>query len=218
MTDPFDQLAAPIEPRRPRTTFALDLRARLIEALDPDLDLDLGGSAGRRHAIPNDLPLINPKGAATMASTSTSTSTPASAIAGAGRPYTDGIWSVVAYADPDAGIRFVTDVLGFTEQVLVRDDSGRIVHSEYRWPEGGIVQIAGTDPDNPFAPEPGQKGGLYVITRRPDEVWARCRDAGVEVLRPPEEPHYDPGGMGFAIRDPEGNIWSFGSYAGGSTG
>lgn len=32
--------------------------------------------------------------------------------------------------------------------------------------------------------------------------------------RPPEEPHYDPGGMGFSIRDHEGNIWSFGTYAG----
>lgn len=133
--------------------------------------------------------------------------------------YRDGIWGVVAYADPEAGIRLVTDVLGFAEQVLVRDADGRVIHSEYRWPEGGVVQIVDVNPDNPFAPEPGRNGGLYVVTRDPNAVWERCRDVdGVEVLRPPEEPDYDPGGTGFAIRDPEGNIWSFGTYAGGSTG
>lgn len=145
--------------------------------------------------------------AATSASNPSSTSRPA-------HPYVDGIWSVVSYADPDAGIRFVTDVLGFEEQLLVREPDGRIVHSEYRWPEGGVVQVASADPDNPFAPEPGSSGGVYVVTTNPHSVWERCRGAGVEVLRPPEEPHYDPGGMGFSIRDHEGNIWSFGTYAG----
>lgn len=48
-------------------------------------------------------------------------------------------------------------------------------------------------------------------------MWERCRAAGVDVIREPQEPHYDPGGMGFSIRDPEGNAWSFGSYVGGAT-
>ena len=135
----------------------------------------------------------------------------------AGQHYVDGVWGVVAYADPEAGIRFVTDVLGFEELVVARDESGRIVHSEYRWPEGGIVQVAEASPDNPFVPVPGGPGGQYVVTRDPQSVWERCQAAGVEVIRPPEEPHYDPGGMGFSIRDPEGNPWSFGSYVGGAT-
>lgn len=134
----------------------------------------------------------------------------------AGRPYVDGIWAVVTYDDVDAGIRFVSDVLGFEEHVLVRDDAGGIVHSEYRWPEGGIVQVASWVEGNEFIRRPGDQG-LYVVTSDPQAVWERCRAAGVEVVRPPEEPHYDPGGMGFSIRDPEGNVWSFGTYAGGAT-
>ena len=133
-----------------------------------------------------------------------------------GQAYVDGIWGSMTYADPDAGIRFVTDVLGFEELVLVRDDQGGIVHSEYRWPEGGIVQIAGAESGNPFLPAPGGNG-LYVITNDPHAVWERCVAASVEVIREPEEPHYDPGGMGFSVRDPEGNAWSFGTYAGGAT-
>jgi len=134
-----------------------------------------------------------------------------------GQPYVDGIWTSVSYRDVDAGIRFVTEVLGFEELVLVRDEAGDIVHSEYRWPEGGIVQVAGVVEGNPFLPAPGT-AGFYVVTADPDAVWARCQAAGVEVLREPSEPHYDPGGMGFSIRDPEGNTWSFGTYAGGATG
>ena len=132
--------------------------------------------------------------------------------------YRDGIWTVVTYADPAAGIRFVTEVLGFEELVLVtaEDDPSTIVHSEYQWPEGGIVQVASWVEGNEFIPRPGEQG-LYVVTADPHRVWERCRAAGVEVIREPNEPHYDPGGMGFAIRDPEGNAWSFGSYAGGAT-
>ena len=135
----------------------------------------------------------------------------------AGQPYIDGIWSVVAYNDADAGIGFVTEVLGFVELVLVRDEQGLIIHSEYRWPDGGIVQITSADrTDNPFVPEVGSSK-LYVVTRDPGSVWDRCQKAGVETIRPPEEPHYDPGGMAFSIRDHEGNAWSFGTYAGGAT-
>lgn len=135
----------------------------------------------------------------------------------AGERYVDGIWSVVAYADVDAGIRFVTDVLGFEELVMARGPDGSIVHTEYRWPEGGIVQLAPADPDNPFVTAPGQNSTLYVVTQDPQSVWERCQAAGVEVVREPTEPHYDPGGMSFVVRDHEGNLWSFGSYVGGAT-
>ena len=101
--------------------------------------------------------------------------------------------------------------------VTAPDDPARIVHSELRWPDGGIVQVAGWEEGNPFLHPPGEES-LYVITPDPWSVWERCQAAGGEVMRPPEEPHYDPGGMGFTVKDPDGNIWSFGSYAGGSTG
>lgn len=133
-----------------------------------------------------------------------------------GQRYVDGIWGSMTYADPEAGIRFVTEVLGFEELVLVRDDHGGIVHSEYRWPEGGIFGISAADDTNPFLPPPG-RNGLYVVTADPHTVWERCRAAGVEVIREPDEPHYDPGGMSFSVRDPEGNAWSFGTYTGGAT-
>ena len=153
-----------------------------------------------------------------MSSSTEPSTTAAPALERDGQPYVDGIWPVVGYHDGNAAIAFVTDVLGFEELVLVRDPDNRIVHSEYRWPEGGIVQIASADPANPFVPEPGQKGGVYVVTADPHAVWGRCRSAGLEAIREPQSPHYDPDGMVFSVRDHEGNAWSFGTYAGGATG
>lgn len=208
MTDPFEQLVAPIEPQVPRPSFARALRAQVVEALEldpltttPTIDLP-----GRKPMTTTTAPADRPDGGGFQIEQGPR----------AGQRYVDGIWSVMTYADPDAAIRFVTEVLGFEELVLVRDPEGRIVHSEYRWPEGGIVQLAGADPGNPFLTAPGKNSGLYVITQDPYSVWERCRAAGVEVLREPEEPHYDPGGMGFSVRDPEGNAWSFGRYSGGA--
>ena len=78
-----------------------------------------------------------------------------------------------------------------------------------------MVQVGTHDPANEFSHAPGEQA-LYVVTADPQAVWERCRSAGVAVVREPESPDYDPGGMGIAIRDPELNIWAFGSYGLGS--
>jgi PhnB protein len=129
-----------------------------------------------------------------------------------------GIWAVVAYHDALAGIRFLVDVFGFEEQIVVTAPDGRtVVHSQLRWPEGGIVQVATHDPDNVYRRTAGDQA-LYVVTADPQSVWERCQAAGLTVVREPESPDYDPDGMGFAVRDPDGNIWSFGTYGGESDG
>jgi PhnB protein len=122
------------------------------------------------------------------------------------------IWAAVFYRDAPAGIRFLVDVFGFEEQLVVTGrDNRTVVHSELRWPEGGIVQAGTYDAANVYALAPGQQS-LYVVTADPSSVWERSQAAGLDVVRPPESPDYDPGGLTFAVRDPEGNVWSFGSY------
>lgn len=134
----------------------------------------------------------------------------------AGRPQ-GAIWAALNYADAPAGIAFLTDVLGFEAQLVVASehDPSVIEHSQLRWPEGGIVQ-AGTAnrPGNAYSARPTGAESLYVVTADPHAVWERCQAAGVEVVAPPMEPDYAPGTMVFSVRDPEGNIFSVGSYAG----
>ena len=200
--DPFEDLAAPVEARPPRPSFARSLRARLLDALDIDDDRPPTVQLPERKA---------PMPENTSASPPTTTSTTGR------RP--DGIWAPVTYTDARAGIRFLVDVLGFEEQLVVAapDDESMIVHSQIRWPEGGLVQVNTYDPDNPFLQSrpPGAQS-LYVVTSDPRSVWERCQAAGADVLRQPESTDYDPDGLAFSIRDPEGNIWSFGTYAGGA--
>ena len=134
-------------------------------------------------------------------------------ITAADRPGTGGgIWAGVFYEDALAAIHFLVGVFGFEEQLVVTGpDERTVVHSQLRWPEGGIVQAGTYDPTNVFMHEPGGQS-LYVVTADPHAVWGRCEAAALEVVRPPESPAHDPDGMGFSVRDPEGNIWSFGTY------
>jgi PhnB protein len=134
----------------------------------------------------------------------------------AARSTTGGIWAALNYADAVAGIRFMTDVLGFEEDLVVTgEDSTVVEHSQLRWPEGGVVQAASANrPGNVYSERPIGTESLYVITANPQVVYDRCVAASVEVVQAPESPDYDPDGMVFSIRDAEGNIWSFGTYAG----
>ncbi|MFD5397144.1 VOC family protein [Streptomyces sp. NPDC127097] len=52
----------------------------------------------------------------------------------------------------------------------------------------------------------------WVRTDRPDEVCARARAAGAEIIEELSDTDY--GSREFGVRDPEGNLWSFGTYRG----
>jgi uncharacterized glyoxalase superfamily protein PhnB len=54
--------------------------------------------------------------------------------------------------------------------------------------------------------------GAYVVTADPDGVHARAVAAGAEITDELHETDY--GSRDFALRDPEGNRWTFGTYAG----
>ena len=129
---------------------------------------------------------------------------------------TGGIWAAINSADAVAMIRFLVDVIGFEEQLVVPDEEpGVVVHSQLRWPEGGVVQVASANRSgNVWSERAVGEQSLYVITADPMAVHSRCVDAGVEVVAPPSSPEYDPEGLNFSIRDHEGNLWSFGTYAG----
>lgn len=121
-----------------------------------------------------------------------------------------GIWAGVFYRDALAAIRFLVDTFGFEAQLVVTAPDGTtVVHGELRWPEGGVVNVGTYDDSNVFHQRPGEQS-LYVVTADPDAVWRRCE--GLDVIRPPHTPDHDPQGTTFSLRDPEGNIWSFGTY------
>jgi uncharacterized glyoxalase superfamily protein PhnB len=51
---------------------------------------------------------------------------------------------------------------------------------------------------------------LYVVVDDPDAHHRRAVAAGAEVVQPLTDEDY--GSRGYTVRDPEGNVWSFGTY------
>ncbi len=128
-----------------------------------------------------------------------------------------GIWPAINAVDAPAMATFVTDVLGFVEQIRVVDPADPTVfaHSQYRWPEGGVIQIGTAGRvGNPYSERASGNDSFYVVTDDVVAVYDRCVAAGVEILQAPNEQDYDPGGLMCSLRDHEGNLWSFGTYGG----
>lgn len=122
------------------------------------------------------------------------------------------IWPGLTYDDAIAARAWLS-ALGFTEGVLVRSADGtRVEHSEMIWPEGGRVMVSSRDRSDPTFAVPRGAGSVYVVVDDPDAVYARAKDLGAEVVRELEDTDY--GSRGFSVADPEGNRWSFGTYAG----
>lgn len=124
------------------------------------------------------------------------------------------VWPTLNYADAPAAIRLLVDGFGFTEALVVTGDDPQVVeHAELRWPEGGAVMLGTADREgNPFSQRPTGAASCYVVTDAVDDVFASATKAGATVVREPEDQDY--GGRVCAVRDPEGNLWSFGSYRG----
>jgi uncharacterized glyoxalase superfamily protein PhnB len=126
------------------------------------------------------------------------------------------VWPCLAFRDARAAMKFLTDAFGFEEKACyARDDDPSIVeHAEMVWPLGGGIMFgtAGKD-DGPFGARVPGNDAIYVVCDDPDGLFERAVDAGAEVVRGLVDEDY--GSRGFTVRDPEGNLWSFGTYAGG---
>jgi uncharacterized glyoxalase superfamily protein PhnB len=119
------------------------------------------------------------------------------------------IFPCLSYVDPDAALRFLTRAFGFEEHAVYRDDAGAIVHAEMVTPDrGGMIMFGVEKKDGPFA---GKFHTLtYIVVADIEAHHARARAAGAEIVAPLADKEY--GSRDYAARDPEGNVWSFGTY------
>jgi uncharacterized glyoxalase superfamily protein PhnB len=125
------------------------------------------------------------------------------------------VWPILSFRDAPAAVEFLEQAFGFERRgVYARDDDPTIIeHAEMRWPLGGGVMFgsAGKD-DSPFGQRQPGTDCVYVVCDDPDALLARSIAAGADVVRDIADEDY--GSRGFTVRDPEGNLWSFGTYAG----
>lgn len=123
------------------------------------------------------------------------------------------VWPILNCRDAHAAITYLTDVLGFRDTLVVPGEGDAVAHAELRWPEGGGVMLGSADRDeNEFSAMPTGGASIYVVTDDPQAVYDRATAAGATIVREMRDEDY--GSRGFSMRDPEGNIWSFGTYRG----
>lgn len=121
------------------------------------------------------------------------------------------VWPSLQASDAHALIEFYVRVFGF-ERTAVYADGDSVAHAQLDWPEGGGIMLGSHKPGGEWSRQPGTLGA-YVATDHVDEVYERVRAAeGATITREPAETDY--GSREFACADPEGNLWSFGTYRG----
>jgi uncharacterized glyoxalase superfamily protein PhnB len=117
------------------------------------------------------------------------------------------IYPTLRYDDARAAIRFLGDALGLRLESCHEDESGGIAHATLAWGTGLVMlssRHAGTDPFDTG------RACLYLAIEDPDAHHARALAAGAEeVMGLVDQPY---GSREFAVRDPEGNVWCFGTY------
>ncbi len=121
------------------------------------------------------------------------------------------IWASVVSDDAPALHDWLL-ALGFTEDLLIPGErEGAIHHCQLDWPEGGRILLSSTD-ERPTPCRPGTSS-LHVVTADPDAVLARAQAAGATVVHEITD-QTDYPSRDFTIADPDGNHWTFATFAG----
>lgn len=120
------------------------------------------------------------------------------------------------YRDAPAAIEWLCATFGFEKQLVVPNEDGSIAHAQLAYGNGMIM--LGSIFDTEFGrlmKQPSEIGNTvtqssYLIVHDADLVYGRALEAGARILLDIKDEDY--GGRGFTCSDPEGHIWSIGTY------
>jgi uncharacterized glyoxalase superfamily protein PhnB len=120
------------------------------------------------------------------------------------------------YRDPRQAVTWLCDAFGFTAH-FVAEAGDEVVHAQLRL--GDSLLMLGPDhTDDKYgmhSPVALNGTNQCVYTALDGDIDAACdraRRAGAVIVTDPYNTEY--GSREFSCRDPEGHIWSFGTYAG----
>ena len=123
------------------------------------------------------------------------------------------------YRDAVTAIEFLCAAFGFERHAVYLDerDPSIVQHAQLTWHDRMVMVSSAQDTEysravrmRTVAQAGGATVGLYLIVDDVDAHAARARAAGAEIVLGPDDKDY--GGRGYSARDPEGNVWSFGTY------
>jgi uncharacterized glyoxalase superfamily protein PhnB len=117
------------------------------------------------------------------------------------------ITPVLHYQDPEKALQFLSEAFAFREHAVHRSPDGQIQYAEMEF-RGAYIGFGPTrEDDNPF--DLGACA-VYVTLDDPDAHHDRAIAAGAQLVMGLTDQDY--GSRDYAVRDPEGNVWCFGTF------
>jgi len=127
------------------------------------------------------------------------------------------IYPALRYRDARSAIDWLCEAFGFEERAVHAADDGGIAHAELMLGTGMVMlgsAGAGVPPVQPVHGDPVDFSALpftiYVAIEDVDRHHDHARAAGARIVRDLEDTDY--GSREYSALDPEGNVWSFGTY------
>jgi uncharacterized glyoxalase superfamily protein PhnB len=117
------------------------------------------------------------------------------------------VFPTLKYDDAHKAIAFLCDALGFERHAVHETDDGKVGHAELRHGDG-MVMLGSRGTEGELY-ETGRTT-IYVVVDDPDALHDRAKAAGAEIVAGLTDQDY--GSRDFSARDPEGNVWAFGTY------
>jgi len=122
------------------------------------------------------------------------------------------IYPTFRYRDPAAVMAWLCDTVGFVVQAR-HPAEGEVAHAELAY--GSSMIMLGAVRDDAYGAlvgGPGHEGGksLYIAVDDVDALHDRVTASGVTIEKGLTDRDY--GSREFICRDPEGNLWCFGTY------
>jgi uncharacterized glyoxalase superfamily protein PhnB len=111
------------------------------------------------------------------------------------------------YKDAKGAIDFLERAFGLERKAVFENEDGTVGHAELTSGRGMVMLGTSGVGDKQFETS---HSSIYVIVPDPDALYEQAKAAGAEITRELEDMSY--GSREFSARDPEGNVWSFGTY------
>jgi uncharacterized glyoxalase superfamily protein PhnB len=122
------------------------------------------------------------------------------------------------YRNAIAAMDWLVAALGFKKQAAyLGADNVTVMHAQLTL-GSGMIMLGSVDNASEYGKlmvQPDEVGlrvtqGVYLVVPDADAVHALAKAAGAEMILDIRDMDY--GGRGFTCRDPEGHLWSIGSY------
>lgn len=121
------------------------------------------------------------------------------------------------YKDAPTAIEWLCKAFGFEKHLVVPGENGTIAHAQLSFGNAMIMLGSENDDDEygKLLGTPEDLNGfntqaLYIVVEEVDEHYQVAIAAGAEIVLDIKDEDY--GGRGYSCQDPEGYIWSFGTY------